>query len=233
MAKKPVTSKEFTDAVCAMLKRLHPAMDVEAVVEELLRGHTSPRALPEMPVSQLAHLLPERTAELVHLIPGITRSMSRNDYPLHPVLSTLSEASRFLQGLYLGLGYEHCYLLLLRKSGWLIQERMIQSGTVDSLPFYTRNIVEAVLAHEADAVVLSHNHPSGTVTPSDADLSSTLALIDALAPLEVPLVDHLIIAGKCAVSMRADEWIEPALWLAQPNHCPTLMKKWLNAPARR
>ena len=43
MAKKPVTSKEFTDAVCAMLKRLHPAMDVEAVVEELLRGHTSPR----------------------------------------------------------------------------------------------------------------------------------------------------------------------------------------------
>ena len=60
MAKKPVTSKEFTDAVCAMLKKLHPAMDVEAVVEELLRGHTSPRALPEMPVSQLAHLLPER-----------------------------------------------------------------------------------------------------------------------------------------------------------------------------
>lgn len=233
MAQKPVTSKDLTDAICALLKKLHPKMDAEAVVEELLRGYTSARSLPEMPVSQLARHLPKHTAELLHLIPGITRSTLRNNYPPHPTLSTLSEAALFLRGLYIGRGYEYCYLLLLRKSGRLIQELMIQSGTVDSLPFYTRNIVEAVLVHEADAVVLSHNHPGGTIAPSDADLSSTLALIDALAPLEVPLIDHVIIAGNQATSLREAEWIEPALWLEQPNHCPTLMKKWLNPPSRR
>lgn len=222
-----------TESLRALLKRLHPNIDMDTAVDELMRGHASPRALPEMSVSQLSAQLPVRTAELVHLIPGIARSMLRNNYPAHPTIGCLKDACGFLRSHYLGLRYEHCHLLLLRKNRRVISEQMIQSGTINSLPFYPRNIVEAVLAAEADAIVISHNHPGGTAAPSNADVESTRALIDALSPLSIPLLDHVIIANDSALSIRETEYIEESVWLSQPNNCPQLLKNWLQALPRR
>lgn len=232
MSRESKPPEDHTDALRAMLRKLHPSMDVDAAVDALMRGHTSARALPEMSVSQLSRQLPERTAELVHLIPGMARSMLRNNYPEHPAIGTMSEAAHFLRGHYLGRSYEHCYLLLLKRNRRLIREVMVQSGTVNSLPFYSRNIVEAVLAHQADALVISHNHPGGTAAPSQADVESTQHLIAAPEPLSTPLIDHLIIAGDQALSLREMEAIPEETWLAQPNRCPALLKNWLREPAR-
>lgn len=228
-----VKQPHTTEALRALLKRLHPAMDVDAAVDELMRGHISPRALPEMSVSQLSAHLPQRTAELVHLIPGVARSMLRNNYPANPTIGCLEEACGFLRGHYLGLSYEHCHLLLLRKTRRVVSERMIQSGTINSLPFYPRNIVEAVLAAEADAIVISHNHPGGTAVPSNADIESTRGLIDALAPLSIPLLDHIIVTSDSALSIREAGYIDESIWLAQPNACPQLLKNWLQPPPKR
>ena len=220
-------------ALRALLHRLHPGEDTDAAVDALSRGHASNRAIAEMSVARLSAQLPERTAELLHAIPGIARATLRNNYPAHPCIGSFAEARRFLRGCYLGVNYEQCHLILLRKNQRMIADTVIQRGTLSSVPFYTRNILEVVLAHQADAIILSHNHPGGTLHASDDDVLSTYSLLQALAPLSIPLLDHIIIADDRALSIRqelATSGLTEDIWLSQPNNCPALLKNWFQPP---
>ena len=75
------------------------------------------------------------------------------------------------------------------------------NGTLTQTSVYPREIVLAALRHHAAAVVLTHNHPSGEVIPSEADERLTNALIHALALVDVKVLDHVIIGGDKAFSM--------------------------------
>jgi DNA repair protein RadC len=68
-------------------------------------------------------------------------------------------------------------------------------GTLDSAAVYPRVVVEQTLKHQASAVILTHNHPSGLAKPSIADKQITEKLIQALALIDVRVLDHMIIAG--------------------------------------
>ncbi|NMP33099.1 DNA repair protein RadC [Thalassotalea sp. M1531] len=72
-------------------------------------------------------------------------------------------------------------------------ERLFQ-GTINAAAVYPRVVVEQVLKHNAAAVILAHNHPSGVAVPSEADKHITQRLIHALQLIEVNVLDHLIIA---------------------------------------
>ena len=74
-------------------------------------------------------------------------------------------------------------------------------GTVDGASVHAREVVKRTLAHNAAAVILAHNHPSGIAEPSEADRSITLKLAKALALVEVRVLDHLIVGGTTVVSM--------------------------------
>src|SRR5262245_45090463 len=74
-------------------------------------------------------------------------------------------------------------------------------GTVDGASVYAREVVKRTLAHNASAVILAHNHPSGVPEPSEADRSITLKLSKALALVEVRLLDHMIVGGASVVSL--------------------------------
>jgi DNA repair protein RadC len=77
-------------------------------------------------------------------------------------------------------------------------------GTVDACPIYTRPVVQCVVMHAATQVVLVHNHPSGESEPSRADLGVTARIRRALEPIELRVVDHLIV-GKAMVSRSMSE----------------------------
>lgn len=70
------------------------------------------------------------------------------------------------------------------------------TGTLTQTSVYPREVVKAALAHNAAAVILAHNHPSGTSEPSHADELLTRALRDALSTVDVRLLDHFIVAGN-------------------------------------
>ncbi|MDE2441656.1 MAG: hypothetical protein KGP14_11580, partial [Betaproteobacteria bacterium] len=61
---------------------------------------------------------------------------------------------------------------------------------------YPREVVKAALSHNAAAVILAHNHPSGVADPSRADEMLTRSLKDALAMVDVKVLDHFIVAGN-------------------------------------
>ena len=74
------------------------------------------------------------------------------------------------------------------------------TGTLTQTSVYPREIVKTALARNAAAVIFAHNHPSGVAQPSQADELLTRNLKEALALVEVKVLDHFIIAGNQAIS---------------------------------
>ena len=68
-------------------------------------------------------------------------------------------------------------------------------GTVDGCSVHPREVVKAALRHNAAAVILAHNHPSGDTNPSDADRRITQRLKEALSLIDVRVLDHIVVGG--------------------------------------
>jgi DNA repair protein RadC len=87
-----------------------------------------------------------------------------------------------------------------------VQHRMLAmeemfKGTLSQTSVYPREVVKRALHHQASAVVLAHNHPSGSVQPSRADEALTQTLKAALALIDVRVLDHIIVAQGQSLSM--------------------------------
>lgn len=74
-------------------------------------------------------------------------------------------------------------------------------GTIDSTSVHPRELIRRVLHHNASAVIVAHNHPSGVAEPSEADISVTCKLKEALKLLDIRLLDHLVIGNAGSVSL--------------------------------
>ena len=73
-------------------------------------------------------------------------------------------------------------------------------GTIDGASVHPREVVKEALARNAAAVILAHNHPSGVAEPSQADELITHRLRDALALIDVRVLDHFVVTGDAIVS---------------------------------
>jgi DNA repair protein RadC len=111
-----------------------------------------------------------------------------------PVLSSPALTREFLRMRLAGLDREVFGLVLLDNRRRLIAVQDLFYGTIDRASVHPREVVKSVLAHSASAAIAFHNHVSGQSTPSAADELITRALVTALSCIEVPLLDHLIIA---------------------------------------
>ncbi|NMY88116.1 RadC family protein [Pseudomonas oryzihabitans] len=80
-------------------------------------------------------------------------------------------------------------------------------GTIDGASVYARQVVKRALAHNAAAVILTHNHPSGVAEPSQADRLLTTRLKDALALIDVRVLDHFIVGDGEPLSMAEYGWL--------------------------
>ena len=107
----------------------------------------------------------------------------------------------YLQLLLGGETSEQFFVLYLNASHRAIASERHFSGTLTQATVYPREIVKAALHHHAAAVVLAHNHPSGSVQPSRADEVLTQSIKAALALVEVRVLDHIIVGGNKALSM--------------------------------
>jgi DNA repair protein RadC len=87
-------------------------------------------------------------------------------------------------------------LLLLDSQHRLLEYTELFFGTINSASVYPREIVKATLAVNAAAVILAHNHPSGIAEPSQADIFITKRIKDALSLIDVPVLDHIIVAQE-------------------------------------
>jgi DNA repair protein RadC len=96
--------------------------------------------------------------------------------------------------------YETFTLMYLDNRHRLIACEDLFRGTIDGASVHPREVVKEALRHNAAAVILAHNHPSGVAEPSHADELITRRLREALGLVDIRILDHLIVAGSEVVS---------------------------------
>jgi DNA repair protein RadC len=143
---------------------------------------------------------PAKRAELVAVLELARRAMAQR-LQQRTVLDSPDAVKHYLQ-LHLGArNHEVFAVLFLDVQNRLIAMEEMFKGTLTQTSVYPREVVKRALDLQASAVVLSHNHPSGTVQPSRADEMLTQTLKAALALIDVRVLDHVIVAPGEAFSM--------------------------------
>ncbi len=99
---------------------------------------------------------------------------------------------------------EHLRGLYLNTHHKIVRDEIISIGTLNSSLIHPREVFKPGIEHGAVALILVHNHPSGVVTPSQADIDITKQLIDAGKILGIHLVDHVIVSKDSFASVEVD-----------------------------
>ncbi|CQH09944.1 TPA: DNA repair protein RadC [Yersinia enterocolitica] len=116
-------------------------------------------------------------------------------------------ASDWLKLKMAGLEREEFIVLYLNQQNQLIAHETLFTGTINSTEIHPREVVKRALYFNAATVIIAHNHPSGDPTPSQADKTITLRLMQALALVDIHLLDHLIVGGIEIVSFAERGWL--------------------------
>jgi DNA repair protein RadC len=98
---------------------------------------------------------------------------------------------------------EEFHLLALDSQSRVLREVLVTRGILDSSLVHPREVFRAAIAEAAAGIIVVHNHPSGDPTPSAEDRTVTRQLVAAGQLLDVPLHDHVIIAGDRFTSFAA------------------------------
>jgi len=122
---------------------------------------------------------------------ALVEGMKQND-----AMSTPGAVRDYLRLHLAGLGHEVFFALWLDAQNRLIAAEELFRGTLTQTSVYPREVVKKALQQNAAAVVLAHNHPSGVSEPSSADEFLTRELKQALALVDVRVLDHFIVAGQ-------------------------------------
>lgn len=131
----------------------------------------------------------------------LVRRWLLEDLRRNPVLTSPNTVREYLAVHYAGHEREVFSCLFLDSRHRLIAVEELFLGTVDGASVHPREVVRRALKLNATAVVLAHNHPSGVAEPSQADELITVRLRDALALVEIRVLDHLIVGGTTVVSL--------------------------------
>lgn len=132
----------------------------------------------------------------------LSESLKREDALTSPDL-----VKRYLQMQLRDRPYEVFAMLLLDNQHRVLQFCELFFGTIDAASVYPREIVRSVLKHNAAAVILCHNHPSGVAEPSRADRHITERLCAALRLIDVRVLDHFVIGDGDPVSFAERGWL--------------------------
>jgi len=103
--------------------------------------------------------------------------------------------------------HEQFGMILVDNQNGVISVETLGVGTIDSSAVYPREVVKTALANNARGVILFHNHPSGTSEPSEPDKRITQRLKDALALVDITVLDHVVFGQADTTSFADRGWI--------------------------
>jgi DNA repair protein RadC len=121
-------------------------------------------------------------------------------------ITTSRDVYDSLKGKIADLPHEEFWLIILNRANAIVKKELISRGGVTGTVVDTKLIFKAALEHYASSIVICHNHPSGNLKPSEADIKITKSIKEAGKIMEIPLIDHLIITENGYYSF-ADEGV--------------------------
>ena len=181
-----------------------PRRDVKPLAKTLLKETHGLWNLLHADVARLRVLgLGDSTIALLRTVGTIGLRAHKNAVLNAPLLSSWQRIVDYCRAAMAHEVKEQFRILFLDRRNQLVREEVQQRGTIDHTPVYPREVVQRALEVGAGAIVLVHNHPSGDVTPSKADITMTRAIVEACAPLDILVHDHLIIGRDQVASFKS------------------------------
>ncbi len=174
-----------------------PYKDTNAIAHRLLKKYGSLSGVFEADAKDLSKT-PEiglSSSVLLSLVPSLCRRYNKDKWGAKPVLCSVSSAGNYAVSLFAGHTYEVFYVICLDARNRVNFSDPVHKGTINEAPIYPRLIVETALRHHANSVILAHNHPGGSLSPSSADIDVTEKISAALSSISIKVVDHIIVAG--------------------------------------
>jgi DNA repair protein RadC len=173
------------------------------VGRELLHRQGGLRGLLDLPANKMQQLPGLGSARVCSLIAAMELAQRHliADLQRGEVMHDAASAGRYFAQRLRHLPYEEFACLFLDSQHRVLAYDSLARGSVQSAEVHPREIVRHALQHNASAVILGHNHPSGSRQPSVADQDLTRHIQQALALIDVRVLDHFIIGDGSPVSM--------------------------------
>lgn len=192
-----------TELLALLLRTGSAGRNVLQLAQDLLQTSGGLAGLllsPPNPHAPMRGLGPAKQSELLAVMELAKRAMAQQ-LKSREVMQSASSVQLYLQLNLAHKEHEVFAMLFLDAQHKLVCMETLFRGTLSQTSVYPREVVLRALHHHSAAVVLAHNHPSGSVHPSPADLHLTHSLKSALAMVDVKVLDHVIVGPGQAFSM--------------------------------
>lgn len=179
-----------------------PRKDTNELAHVLMDTFGSLKGVFDAPYEELIKVpgIGPNTAALLKLVPSLTRTYYSSD-ARSIILDTSEKSGEYFLPYYIGQTEEVVRLACLDAGGKVISNQILHRGSANAAEVNIRKIVNIALRNNAMGVILAHNHPGGLPLPSEEDVATTKSIREALIPMGILLMDHIIVAGQDYVSM--------------------------------
>lgn len=183
--------------------------DTKPLAKKLIAKFKTLNAVFDADIKELVCVegITEHSALLIKLFKDITTLYFKEAMSHKELLSSPTAVVNYLKTLLKGLPNEEFYVLFLNSANHLIAIENVHTGTVNKSVVYPRQIVERALYNHSAGVIIAHNHPSGSLKPSQDDCRTTSIIKTALNTVEITLLDHIIIADNNYFSWKENNML--------------------------
>ena len=194
--------------------RGYESLSEEELLTALLEDRTMATALlaecgslagiAQTPASRLRMVagLGAKRCELLLASAELGRRISSNNGAVQQTISSSDDVVAVMRPLLKELKHEECWAIYLTNSNRIIERTRISQGGVQATVVDHRLIVKRALELLSTRIIIVHNHPSGSATPSGADLDITAKIKEATALFDIQLLDHIIISSTESYSFK-------------------------------
>jgi len=183
-----------------------PRKDVKPLAKNLIKSFGSIRKLLDAEVHEIENIkgMGNHAAVLIKLVRDSGSIYLREKATEKPQITCTAELINYYKHAMGGLQDEHFQVIYLNARNKIIEMETIHKGIVNQAVVYPRKILEQALKKKASAIILVHNHPSGHVQPSDADIHLTKMVQETAKTLDIIVHDHIIIGENRFYSFREE-----------------------------
>ena len=143
----------------------------------------------------------EATAVLLKMIPALSKEYVNSKISLTS-MGNYKTACEYFKNQFLGENVEKVRIACVDDKLRLVDCAVISEGTPGTVAVNIRKIVEFTYKNKCESIIIAHNHPNGDLIPSDEDIKATSDLFRTLKPVGIMLLDHIIVAGGQAISLK-------------------------------
>jgi DNA repair protein RadC len=183
-----------------------PRKDVKPLAKDLLREFGSIKGVMDAELSALTTVngISMHTAVLIKLAKELGVLYLKDKAGEKIQISCTAELLNYCKMAFGGLKDERFCIISLNAQNRVIEMDTVQEGIVNQAVVYPRKVLECSLKRKASSIILVHNHPSGHVKPSDADIRLTKLIQDTAKVMDIAVHDHIIIGDNKVFSFREE-----------------------------